>query len=66
MKTSGACAMHAELMSKLSPGILQILKIRGVGPKKVKLFLEKLGIDSVAKLKGGCRKWSNCHFARNG
>ncbi len=51
MKVTGACAMHAELMSKLSPGILQILKIRGVGPKKVKLFLEKLGIDSVSKLK---------------
>ncbi len=52
MKSTGTCKMHAELLAKLSPGILQILKIRGVGPKKAKLFLEQLGIDTVAKLKG--------------
>lgn len=52
IKNEGTCKMHTELLSKLSPGILQILKIRGVGPKKTKLFLDQLGIDTVAKLKG--------------
>lgn len=52
IKKTGACKMHADLLRKLSPGILQILKIRGVGPKKTRMFLEKLAIDSVEKLKG--------------
>ncbi len=51
IKKNGDCKMHRDLLRKLSPGILQILKIRGVGPKKTKLFLEQLGIDTVEKLK---------------
>lgn len=51
-KSNGEIQMHKELLAKLSPGVLQILKIRGVGPKKARLFLEQLGIDSVEKLKG--------------
>lgn len=48
---TGGCKMHEQLLEKLSPGILDILRIRGIGPKKVKLFYEQLGIDSLEKLK---------------
>ncbi len=47
---TGACKMHEELQSKLSKGILDMLKVRGLGPKKVKLFHEKLGINSIEEL----------------
>lgn len=48
---TGQCAMHQELLAGFSKGLLELLTIRGLGPKKVKLFYEDLGIDDVAKLK---------------
>ena len=48
---TGSCAMHGRLVEKLSPGILDILRVRSVGPKKAKLFYEQLGVDNIEKLK---------------
>jgi DNA polymerase (family X) len=48
---TGQCAMHRELLEGFNKGLLELLTIRGLGPKKVKLFYEDLGIDDVAKLK---------------
>jgi len=48
---TGECKMHERLKRKLSPGILDILHVRGIGPKKARLFLESLGVDNVDKLK---------------
>lgn len=48
---TGNMEIHKDLLSKLAPGILDVLKVRGVGPKKAKLFYEQLDIDSVDKLK---------------
>jgi len=48
---TGACKMHERLKRKLSPGILDILHVRGIGPKKARLFLTALGVDTVDKLK---------------
>lgn len=48
---TGECEMHARLVKKLSPGVLDILRVRGIGPKKVKLFYEQLGINTLAQLK---------------
>jgi DNA polymerase (family 10) len=47
---TGRCEMHERLVKKLSPGILDVLRVRGIGPKKVKLFYEQLGVDSLEKL----------------
>src|SRR5258708_39860345 len=33
-----------------------MLRIQGMGPKKVKALFEELGIDSVEKLKAGCEE----------
>ena len=49
---SGKCEMHERLTKKLGTGILEILRVRGIGPKKVKLFYEQLDIDSIGKLRG--------------
>lgn len=48
---TGGCEMHARLLDKLSPGILDLLHVRGLGPKKVKLFWEQLGITTLDALK---------------
>lgn len=49
--TTGEAKMHKDLVKKLGPGILEILHVRGIGPKKVKLFMEQLDIRTVAQLK---------------
>ncbi len=48
---TGVCQMHQELQKKLPPGILDLLRLRGVGPKKVKLFYEQLGISTLEALR---------------
>lgn len=47
---TGECEMHSRLLKKLGPGILNILRIRGIGPKKVKLFMEHLDIRNLDQL----------------
>lgn len=44
---TGKCGYHQELLKELSPSLLELLKVSGVGPKKVKLFYDELGIRSV-------------------
>ncbi len=51
MITTGKCTYHQELLKKFDKGLLDILRVRGVGPKKVKLFYSELGIDSIEKLR---------------
>jgi len=43
-----------ELRASVPPGLLDILRIPGIGPKKVKVLHSELGIDSIAKLKAAC------------
>jgi DNA polymerase (family X) len=45
------CEMHKRLVNELTPGVLDILRVRGIGPKKVKLFYQELDIDTLDKLK---------------
>jgi len=49
--TTGKCTYHEELLKKFDRGLLEILRVRGVGPKKVKLFYSELKIDSIEKLR---------------
>ncbi|MBI4652580.1 DNA polymerase/3'-5' exonuclease PolX [Candidatus Desantisbacteria bacterium] len=47
---TGSCSLLKELHEKVPPEIRELLKIEGLGPKKVKLMYDKLGIDSIDKL----------------
>lgn len=47
---TGECSVHEKLSKRLPAGILDILRVRGIGPRKVKLFYEFLQIDSLEKL----------------
>jgi DNA polymerase (family 10) len=51
MLTTGFCEFHQKLVKKYGRGILDILQIRGIGPKKVALFYQQLKIDNLEKLK---------------
>lgn len=46
----GDCAYHQELVSELPPGLIEVLKVPGVGPKLARLFFDELGISSIDEL----------------
>lgn len=48
---SGDCREHQMLLAGFKTGLLELLTVRGLGPKKVKKFYTELGIDSLSKLK---------------
>jgi len=47
---SGTCAHHQELFSEVPRGLLELLRIPGLGPKTVGLLWRKLGVTSAADL----------------
>lgn len=49
--TTGKLEYYEELKSSLPSGVPEMLRIQGLGPKKVKVLYEKLGIDSVENLR---------------
>jgi len=51
MLKTGVCQFHLKLLKKYGRGVLDLLQIRGIGPKKVSLFYHQLGIDNLEKLK---------------
>lgn len=46
----GSLPLHSQLVKKLSPGVLDLLRIPGLGPKRVKLLRDKLKVKSGAQL----------------
>ncbi|MDP2625232.1 MAG: nucleotidyltransferase domain-containing protein, partial [Candidatus Peregrinibacteria bacterium] len=53
---TGQCSEHQKLLTGFSKGLLELLNIRGMGPKKVKRFYDELGIDDIHKLKAAAEK----------
>jgi len=51
MIVSGTCEFHKKLVESFPKGLLEMLHVRGVGPKKVKLFFGELGVHTVVQLK---------------
>ena len=48
---TGALPLHQELIAKLPSGLLDLLRIPGLGPKRVKTLYSKLKVKSAADLK---------------
>ncbi len=55
-----------ELKGKLPPGLPELLRLEGVGPKKVKLFYEEAGVDSIESLQAAARAGRLRDLARMG
>ncbi|MBU1446562.1 DNA polymerase/3'-5' exonuclease PolX, partial [Patescibacteria group bacterium] len=47
---TGECEMHQRILKNFPTGLLDMLKLRNVGPKKVKLIYENLGIKTIKEL----------------
>jgi DNA polymerase (family 10) len=52
--TTGRLPFYEELRAKCPPGLFELLRLPGMGPKKVKALFDQLGIDSLEKLKAAC------------
>src|ERR1700685_1791306 len=54
-RRTGTVAALDELRAKVPPGVLQIAKVPGVGPKRALQLSRELGIGSVADLDAAVR-----------
>ncbi|HKD69902.1 MAG TPA: DNA polymerase/3'-5' exonuclease PolX [Candidatus Binataceae bacterium] len=49
---TGDFEVHRELMQKIPPGLIELLRLPGLGPKRVRLLADRLRIRDIADLKG--------------
>lgn len=54
--TTGRLKYHADLKASLPAGLIDMLSVSGLGPKKVKALHEQLGIDSIDALEAACKE----------
>src|SRR6266403_2792313 len=52
---TGKLAYYEELKAATPPGLVLMLEIPGLGPKKIKALHEELGIESVEQLEQACQ-----------
>jgi DNA polymerase (family 10) len=51
---SGDCALHRDLLARTPGGLLELLDLPGLGPRKVRAIHEGLGIQSLGELEYAC------------
>jgi DNA polymerase (family 10) len=52
---TGKLAYYDELKASIPPGLIEMLDIPGLGPKKIQALQKKLGVDSVESLEVACK-----------
>ena len=52
---TGKLKYYDELKASIPPGLIAMLEISGLGPKKIQAMNKKLGIDSIEKLEAACK-----------
>jgi DNA polymerase (family 10) len=48
---TGKLAFHEDLIRQTPPGLIDMLRINGLGPKRIKAIHDELGIDSIPSLR---------------
>lgn len=54
LRRDGRLEFHEKLRLSLPPGLLEILTIPGVGPKKTRVLWTELGVTDIAALQAAC------------
>jgi len=54
--TTGKLALLEEYILKTPPGVIDMLSIKGIGPKKIALLWKELGIESIGELEYACNE----------
>jgi DNA polymerase (family 10) len=58
--TSGTVQLLEELKTEIPEGLIQLMSIQGVGPKKAKLFFDELGIHDLEDLERAAMEGRLC------
>ncbi|MES2478002.1 MAG: helix-hairpin-helix domain-containing protein [Bacteroidota bacterium] len=53
---TGKLAQLDEILNRTPVGVLDIMKIKGLGPKKVRVIWKEMGIESVGELEYACHE----------
>lgn len=53
--SKGRLEYHEQLKASLPPGLLELLELQGLGPKKVKALHDQLKVDSLDTLETACK-----------
>ena len=56
MVREGQSGYYQELLKEVPQGFQEMLKISGLGAKKVRLIYDKLGVDTVGELEYACQE----------
>jgi len=64
--STGKLKFLNDLKKKLPPGLPELLKVQGIGPKKVKLFYDEAGVDSIDSLARAAKSGKLHGLARMG
>ena len=51
---TGRLKYYEELKASTPPGLIELLEIPGLGPKKIQALHKQLGVDSIEKLAAAC------------
>jgi len=54
LHTTGRLEFHEKLKASIEPGLVEMLDITGLGPKKIRALHDKLGIASITALAAAC------------
>ncbi len=52
---TGRLKFYDDLKASIPPGLIEMLEVPGMGPKKIKTVYEKLGIETLAELAKACQ-----------
>lgn len=55
LRTTGKLAFFDKLQASIEPGLVELLQIPGLGPKKIRALHEHLGVSSIAALTEACQ-----------
>ena len=54
--STGKLAYYQELKAATPPGLVAMLEIPGLGPKKIKALHDELGLETVEQLEAACKE----------
>ena len=56
MLETGQLGILNEYLSKTPPGVIEMLNIKGIGPKKIQTIWKEMGIESIGELLYACNE----------
>ncbi len=56
IQASGNLALLQTYIEKTPPGVIEMLGIKGIGPKKIGMLWKELGIESIGELEYACNE----------